>query len=127
MGDEITLLLTCSDKKLATDVPVRADELYLGQMFKFGIRYAETMGYGVLILSAKLGWLERDSMVMPYNQRFTKPYAGPFPEGRGFYFGGKAYFKNCPARFQPLVTGARGYGDMLGLICKLQREAEARQ
>lgn len=120
----ITLLLSCSNKKLDTSVPVRADDLYQGQMFKFGLKYADTFGYRVLILSAKLGWLERGSLIETYDHRFNKPYQGAFPEGEGFYFGGRPYFKNAPARFKPLVVGARGYGDMLGLICAKQREAD---
>lgn len=37
-------------------------------------------------------------------------YDGPWPDGAGFYIGGKIYFKKAPPSFQSIVPIHLGYG-----------------
>ena len=102
------IILACSAKKL--DHAARAVDIYQGSIFKFGLQYANTNRYDVVILSALHGFLQPGTVIEPYNVKMKKPYVGPWPVGEGFYVGGQLYFAKAPPRFQPLVPPAQlGY------------------
>lgn len=105
MEDKPILILACSGSKL--DVPAMAIDIYQGTLFKRGRAYAEKHGLPVLILSAKLGFIQPTLWVEPYNQRFTDTYRGAWPDGSGYYLGGQDYFGAAPDRFKPLVPSDR--------------------
>jgi hypothetical protein len=106
------ILLACCKSKLTYPAPAR--ELYAGQLFRAGLRYAVHVGAPVLILSAKYGWITLDTVIEPYNETipYHKPYQGYFPAGNGFYVGGQQYFANAPSRYQPLVPHYHNRGTL---------------
>lgn len=115
------LVLACSKEKL--DIPrAAAGELYRGTIYRKGKDIAEKVGLPFWILSAKYGFIRPDQIVDNYDQKFKKPYDGPFPPApwHGFYLGGQLYFKHMPQSFQPLVTPAQ-IGYMLQELTILQR------
>lgn len=108
-----TLLLACSAKKNRYLVRAPASCLYTGTLFRLGMKWAEQNGYNVLILSAKYGWVQPEQIIDTYDQKLTTPFIGPWPETGGFYLGGRMYFSQAPARFQPLTPG-----DKIGIMAK---------
>lgn len=119
--DTPILILACSGRKL--DHPAPAIDLYQGTLFKRGRAYAERHNMPVIILSAKLGWVQPTQVIEPYNQRFEgqNTYKGNFPEQPGFYLGGVDYFGRAPKHLQPLVPKAQigtmvFYMDMLEAV-----------
>lgn len=104
------LLLSCSLTTNWHAAPAR--EYYCGRLFRIGLKLAEKLNYRCLILSAKHGWVTPDTLIHPYNARFTKrnTYDGPWPKGSGFYLGGRCYFGKAPARFKPIVAHSGGHG-----------------
>lgn len=109
------LLLACSKSKNELFIKGKAIDLYTGSLFLAGKRFAEENKLKILILSAKYGFIEPETEIDNYNEKFKKPYSGPFPEGSGFYLGGPLYFKNAPDRFQSLVPPGK-LGDMISLV-----------
>jgi hypothetical protein len=60
-------LVSCSQQKLSR--PARAHLLYCSQLFKLSLRYAEAHCEKVLVLSARHGLVELDTILKPYDQR----------------------------------------------------------
>jgi len=63
----MVILIACSDNKLATNVPVMAKDLYLGNIFSLSLKTAICLSGEVYILSAGYGILRLDDLVMPYD------------------------------------------------------------
>lgn len=110
------LLLACSKAKLKVE-QIEAHRLYTGNLFKAGYSYGVKMGYDILILSAKYGFIKPGRIIAPYDERFSEVYTGSWPDGKGYYVGGPLYFGNAPRRFEPLVKDERGIG---GMVSQLQ-------
>lgn len=107
------LILACSGKKAKVE-RCPAGDLYKGEIFLKAQTIATRHGMPYWILSAKYGVITPDQVIDNYDQKLTKPYAGPFPPSPyfGFYVGGQSYFKHFPKSFQPLV-GIAPIGKML--------------
>lgn len=116
------LLLSCSKEKAAASCA--AVDMYRGPLFSSGRSYAESRGLEIKILSAKYGFLDPQTIIDPYDEKMQETYAGPWPAGDGFYFGGSLYFRNAPPCFQPLVPfGTQGkMVSMLGCLDTISRE-----
>ena len=101
------IILACSGKKNGID-ECRAEDLYIGEIFKKGQAIAIKHQVRYWILSAKYGIIMPEDVIETYNQKLTKPYKGPFPPDMyyGFYVGGQSYFKNFPEQWLPLVPPA---------------------
>lgn len=120
----MVLVLACS--KLKVEAPrCKAGDLYLGSIYRKGKDIAERAGLPFWILSAKYGFISPDQEVDNYDQKFKKPFRGPFPPApwHGFYLGGQLYFKHMPRSFQPLVPSMQ-MGYMLQALTKLQGEPD---
>lgn len=103
---QTTLVLACSGSKL--DHAARAVDIYQGTLFKRGRAYAEAQGWRIVILSALHGFLDADTVIEPYNKRFTEQFRGPWREDLfGYYLGGQDYFGRAPDRLQPLIPSDR--------------------
>jgi hypothetical protein len=64
-------IISCVSKKLS--VPAIAEELYISPFFKYNHAYAKKEGVDkILILSAKYGVLECQTMIEPYNKTLNK-------------------------------------------------------
>lgn len=100
----------------------RACDIYAGQVFKLGLKFAEKFGLKVLILSGKYGLIEPETVIENYDQVLTT-YTGEWPTQKGYWLGGKRYFKNAPDNLQPLIVGHRGYGDMKNWLGKQIKNA----
>lgn len=61
-------LISCVKTKLDTKTPVRADELYLSDLFKKSYEYCKLNYDKVFILSAKYGLLNVDDEILPYEK-----------------------------------------------------------
>lgn len=121
----MVLVLACSKSK--TEAPrSRAGDLYRGQIFLKGKSIAEAAGLPFWILSAKYGFIHPEQEIDNYNEKFKKPFRGPFPPApwHGFYLGGALYFKNMPKAFKPLVPSQQ-MGYMLQGLTQLQRDPQA--
>lgn len=60
-------LISCVSMKL--DRPAKARDLYLSPLFKYALKYAESLHPdGIYILSAKYGLLGLEAIVEPYDQ-----------------------------------------------------------
>lgn len=104
------LIIQCSMTKSNLERgPAR--DIYIGQVFKLGLKFAEKFGLRVLILSGKYGIIEPDTIIWNYDLKLDT-YTGEWPTSPGYWLGGKRYFKHAPPHLQPLITGHRGYGDM---------------
>ncbi len=104
------LIIQCSmTKSKLAEGPAR--DIYIGQVFKLGLKFAQKFGLRVLILSGKYGIIEPDTIIQNYDQVLTT-YNGEWPTQQGYWLGGKRYFKNAPPNLEPLIVGHRGYGDM---------------
>lgn len=57
-------ILSCSKNK--TKLPMPARDVYIGPLFKWARRYAELTCDDMRIISARLGLLEPDTIVQPY-------------------------------------------------------------
>lgn len=62
-------LVGCSAQKL--DRPAPACELYRSRLFRLALAYAEPRCQRVYVLSAKLGLVELDAVLEPYEQRLA--------------------------------------------------------
>lgn len=60
-------LVGCGAQKL--DRPAPARELYCSALFRLALAYAETRCARIYVLSAKLGLVELDAVIEPYEQR----------------------------------------------------------
>lgn len=107
------ILIACSFSKAVVKNGAPARELYTGKLTRLGLELAASRQWKPLILSAKYGFVDADEYLETYDQKLARPYAGPWPEGEGYYLGGKLYFGKAPDRFKPLVTGARKYGELV--------------
>ena len=67
----LPILIACSDDKLATDIPVMAKDLYLGNVFKLSLETAIRLSDEVYILSAGYGILKLNDLIMPYNVKMV--------------------------------------------------------
>ena len=104
------LLIQCSMIKSKLDSgPAR--DIYRGQVFLLGIRFAEKWNLEPYILSGKYGIIKPDDIIENYDLK-SPHYNGPWPTENGYWLGGKSYFKNAPSNLKPLIVGHRGYGDM---------------
>lgn len=63
-------LVSCSSLKLDRPAPARA--LYTSDLFRLGLAVAEATCDRVFVLSAKLGLVELDEMVIPYDQQLPR-------------------------------------------------------
>lgn len=117
----MVLVLACSKNKV--NLPSgRAGDFYTGTIHKKGKAIAQAVGLPIWILSAKYGFIHPDTIIEQYDEKFKKPYAGPFPPApwHGFYLGGSLYFKNMPQSFQPLVKPQQ-IGYMLSELTVLEK------
>ena len=122
--DNMVLILACS--KLKADVPrCKAGDLYRGQIFLKGKAIANAAGLPFWILSAKYGFITPEQEIDNYDEKFKKPFRGPFPPApwHGFYLGGQLYFRNIPESFLPLVPSQQ-MGYMLRALTDLQGNPE---
>lgn len=120
----MVLVLACS--KLKVEAPrIRAGDLYRGQIFLKGKSIAEQAGLPFWILSAKYGFISPDQVIDNYDEKFKKPFRGPFPPApwHGFYLGGSLYFKHMPQSFRPLVPSQQ-MGYMLQALTRLQGDPD---
>ncbi len=63
-----------------------------------------------MILSAKHGLINWDTIVAPYDLKMKGGYHGPWPHLPGYYLGGSLYFGHAPKTLVPLVPpGTIGY------------------
>ena len=67
-GENVLLVVGCSKKKEETKRAIPADILYLGNVFKLSLSFADLMGYPVKIISAKHGLIDRTTEIPTYNQ-----------------------------------------------------------
>jgi hypothetical protein len=95
------LLLSCSSSKL--DHAARAFEIYQGAIFRKGLEYSQREGLWTMILSAKLGLINWDHWVEPYDLKMAGNYHGPWPTLPGYYLGGSLYFRHAPKTLEPLI------------------------
>lgn len=108
------LLISCSKSKRRFFRPMPAKFVYDGTLFRLLLRYAAQERLKPLILSAKYGFISPDTLIEYYDQRLRRPYEGPWPEGTGFYGGGRFYFRNATKNgFESLVLWARSLSDWL--------------
>ena len=121
----MVLVLACSKAKLQNP-RMKAGEMYQGTIYRKGKAIAEQAGLPIWILSAKYGFLHPDTVIDLYDEKFKRPYKGPFPPApwHGFYLGGQLYFKHMPRSFTPLVPPAQ-IGYMLQALTALQQQPEA--
>lgn len=64
-------LIACGKRK--AEKPVRAEEMYLGTLFKYSLAYARKIEADkIFILSAKHGLLALDTVIEPYNETLNK-------------------------------------------------------
>lgn len=62
----LVYLIACVKEKL--DVPARAEDLYIGEVFERNLAFARKMGAdSIYILSGKHGLLELDDVIEPYD------------------------------------------------------------
>lgn len=116
------LYLACSSSKTTSnpEVTLKAKELYCGILFNAGMDLAAKLGWDVIILSAKYGFIVPDDPITPYDQKFSKPYSGGWPaESPSYFLGGPLYFKNAPGWMEPLVPAAR-IGEMVNYVRSLE-------
>lgn len=66
--ENVLLVVGCSKKKENTQLPVPARVLYLGNVFKLCLAYADLMGYPVKIISAKYGLIDPTVEIPTYDQ-----------------------------------------------------------
>lgn len=97
------ICLACSMKKLAHARQLPAQDMYTGDLFKLGVKYAKKVRLPFFILSAKYGFIEPETVVDRYDTPFTKPFSGPYPPGPVLFLGGRKYFGNAPEDWAPLV------------------------
>ncbi len=114
------LLLACSMTKAQVVGKVQAQNLYRGNLFMAGFRFAKAHNLKILILSAKYGFIEPTAEVEYYDQKM-KDYEGPWPKGEGWFVGGLPYFGNAPERFQPLIPPGLPYGRMVSHLQRMLR------
>lgn len=67
------IVVGCGKAKLPYAAPAR--ELYCGSLFQAARRYAEARGQRWLVMSAKLGIIEPDAVIEPYEQRLAKGFS----------------------------------------------------
>lgn len=74
--DNVIALIACSKKKLQTDKPVPAFDLYQGQLFKSQLFYAAgVLGLPptrIFVLSAKYGIVRSGALLVPYDQTLSR-------------------------------------------------------
>lgn len=97
------IICACSKKKTTVKRGL-AMSIYDGELIKKTHRYAKEKGLDFYILSAKYGVIHETTVIDNYDQKLKKPYTGEWPEGNGYYVGGRSlYFKNVPERIKPLL------------------------
>ncbi|WP_394794843.1 DUF6884 domain-containing protein [Armatimonas sp.] len=105
------VLIGCSASK--ADTPIRAAEMYTGELFKLSRRWAESCGggiYGWWILSAKWGLLTPGQTISPYDETLdttakTRTWGGKVRQDLHDCFHG--FSKNEPVRF--IVLAGKAY------------------
>lgn len=107
---QVTCIIPCGAGKL--DSPAPARDLYTGQMFRHTLAAAQaeadTIGGRVLILSAKHGLIDLDTVVSPYEQKMGQ--AGSVTPGTiaaqalalGIDWGAQVYTFLPAAYYEPL-------------------------
>jgi hypothetical protein len=79
-GKERLLIVMCSDSK--TDVPGKAIDVYTGPIFQSLRKALGEIPVAdhpkIVILSAKLGWIDPDTSIDPYNEKMTPEKAAEF-------------------------------------------------
>lgn len=63
------VLIACCSRKLDSAAPAR--DLYQGALFKFSAAYCQRHGFRWAILSAKLGLVDPEQVVEPYETRLS--------------------------------------------------------
>lgn len=114
MGDLLIIQCSMTKSKLPRG---KASDIYTGQVFKLGLKFAETYNMRVLILSGKYGLIEPDTIIDNYDLKMPN-YTGKWPAESARWLGGKKYFKNSPPHITPLIPNNRGYGDMKNWLGK---------
>lgn len=61
----MNIFISCVSKK--KNIPSKAEDLYISELFKKSLNYAKTLNGHIRILSAKYGVLELEDEVSPYN------------------------------------------------------------
>ncbi len=119
------ILLEGSTKQDKEVESCEAGDLYKGQIFLKGKDIATTHRVPYCILSAKYGLVWPTTVIETYDEKFKKPYKGPWPPADvyGFTLGGKNYFHNRPDTFMPLVRPQQ-IGYMLQDLTILQRNPQ---
>lgn len=121
-SDGKLLLVSCSSRKRRIRWPIPARNLYTGTLLQLALQFAETHGFRPLILSAKYGVISPEEEIPYYDQKLSKPYSGPWPDGEGYYIGSQLYFGLAPSRFQRLIPGGLPIGKQLAYLKRLIRE-----
>jgi len=67
----LPVVIACSHKKIKTNIPVRAVDLYKGELFSKCLHAATYVSDKIYILSAGYGLLELGDLVLPYNIKMT--------------------------------------------------------
>ena len=73
------VLISCVSQKLSHKAKAR--DLYISSLFKYNIKYAESMNpYKIFILSAEHGLLSPEKEIEPYNQTLNTMRSGEIKE-----------------------------------------------
>lgn len=134
------IVVPCGGRKLDTDTPVPAAELYVGSYHRAARRAAEVLAGStglVLILSALHGLVTLDQMLAPYELRAgqagavtgvkirEQAHALGIAEADVVVLGGRAYVELArqawPAAEAPL-EGTRGIGEQLGRLAAIYKD-----
>lgn len=69
------IIIACGAKKLETEKPVQAKNLYTGSLFKAAWKKAVTLDKDVFILSAGYGLVKPNDLLVTYDIKMTNPIA----------------------------------------------------
>jgi hypothetical protein len=111
------IVIPCASRKLKTNVPVRAYQLYKSTFFYVRLKVASTLSADVRILSAGYGLLLLNDMVLPYEKKMDEPralalkQAGLTTLDEYSHFLPPAYLKAMTTIGQPLIRSGLGIGD----------------
>ena len=66
--ENVLVIVGCSKKKESAKEPIPAKNLYLGNVFKLSLSYADLMGYPIMIISAKYGLIKATDDILEYDK-----------------------------------------------------------
>lgn len=72
MDNKTLTIISCSNQK--RDYACRADEMYIGPLFRKGYELAKRIGGDIYISSAKHGLIKPDTIIEPYDFGIMSPY-----------------------------------------------------